>query len=413
MLRKFIFEFHTINLIIRWQFPQRAYLWLQKFIGILRKINALKNKTNIDYPYQNLELVTLRGERWKDVPGFEGEYEVSNFGRIKSVRRWRASGSSGVGYYTKEIIRKQGERKGYNNFVNEKTFTISITLKHDGINTSTSTGRYVYYVFVKPFDLENKEILISYKDSDGRNLHYKNLFLTDRSNLSKRTFQLNRKHPPTDKMPVKQYTLTGKLLATYKSISEASRVTGFHITGIRAAMLDKIYQHRGYRWEYSEKPVSKKNTNNAGISIFNEYLWEMLGTPKTTKINPMPVLNLSHKSLPGEKWKEIEGLGGNYFISNLGRIKSISRLSDGKVSIWKKGVIKKLIADNKKGERPSCLLSTFSNKGRKFQLSIARLMYYHFIKKFKLSDKKMRIRYKDGCCYNLCLNNLILHKGVE
>jgi NUMOD4 motif/NUMOD1 domain len=376
-------------------------------LSILRKINVLKNKKKIDYPYQNLELANLKGEEWEEVPGFEGEYEVSNLGRVKSLSRWRLAGPSG-GYYTKEIIRRQGERKGYNNFIKEKTFTIGIALKHDGISTSTSTARYVYYAFVKPFDLENKEIVISYKDSDGRNLHYKNLFLTDRSKLAKRTAQLNRTHPPVDKMPVNQYTLDGKLITRYESITAASKVTGFHITGIMSAMLHNIYQHKGYRWEYAEEIFSKKKIPEVEIAVFNDYLWEMLGKPKTSTMNPIPVLNLSKKDLPGEKWKEIEGFGGNYLISNLGRIKSISRLSDGKVSIWKKGVIKKLLADNKKGEKPSCLLCTFSNKGKKFQLSMGRMMYYHFIRKFKLADRKIKISYKDGCCYNLSINNLIL-----
>jgi hypothetical protein len=361
-----------------------------------------------NYPYQNTEIKSLKGEQWKDVPGFDGEYEVSNFGRIKSLRRWKAAGSSGGGYYTKEIIRKQGERSGYNQFINEKTFTIGITLKHDGINTSTSTARYVYYAFVKPFDLENKEILISYKDSDGRNLHYKNLFLTNRSNLAKRTSQLKRTQSPTDKIPVRQYTLAGKSVATYKSISEASSVTGFHLTGIMACMLHNIYQHKGYRWEYAKKSLAEKNTENNNTSIFNKYLWKMLNEPKTSKHNPIPILNLSQKSLAGEKWKEIEGFGGIYFISNLGRIKSISRLSDGKISVWKKGVIKKLLTDNKKGERPSCLLSSFSLNGKKLQMGVARLVYYHFVRKFELSDKKIRLRYKDNCCYNLSFKNLIL-----
>jgi hypothetical protein len=113
-------------------------------------------KSKIEHPYQNLDLTNLKGERWEDVPGFEGKYEVSNFKRIKSVKRWKGSGKSGAGYYTKEIIRKQGERKAYNHFVKENTYTIGITFKHNGITTSTSTASFVYHAFVKPFDLEDK-----------------------------------------------------------------------------------------------------------------------------------------------------------------------------------------------------------------------------------------------------------------
>jgi hypothetical protein len=134
----------------------------------------------------------------------------------------------------------------------------------------------------------------------------------------------------------------------------------------------------------------------------------MLGKPATSKTNPIPVLNLSPNLLSGEKWKEMEGFNGVYFISNFGRIKSVSRLSGGKISVWKKGTIKKLLSDKKKRKRTSCLLATFSKEEKKLQLGAARLVYYHFVKKFELSDKKIIMKYKDCCCYNLDAKNLIL-----
>lgn len=36
------------------------------------------------YPYQNLSLENIPGEVWKDIPGWEGRYQASNMGRIKS-----------------------------------------------------------------------------------------------------------------------------------------------------------------------------------------------------------------------------------------------------------------------------------------------------------------------------------------
>ncbi|MDE3248121.1 MAG: hypothetical protein KGO82_05670 [Bacteroidota bacterium] len=36
------------------------------------------------YPYQNLEYKNLRGERWKDIPGYVGYYQVFNLGRVRS-----------------------------------------------------------------------------------------------------------------------------------------------------------------------------------------------------------------------------------------------------------------------------------------------------------------------------------------
>ena len=39
------------------------------------------------YPYQNLSLQDMPGEIWKDIPGWEGVYQVSNLGRVKSLLR--------------------------------------------------------------------------------------------------------------------------------------------------------------------------------------------------------------------------------------------------------------------------------------------------------------------------------------
>ena len=38
-------------------------------------------------------------EIWKDIKGYEGKYQVSNLGRVKSLQRW-----SGTKYYNREKI---------------------------------------------------------------------------------------------------------------------------------------------------------------------------------------------------------------------------------------------------------------------------------------------------------------------
>lgn len=43
------------------------------------------------------------GEIWKDVKGFEGLYQVSSFGRVRSFHKYR----------TASRILKQGESEGY------------------------------------------------------------------------------------------------------------------------------------------------------------------------------------------------------------------------------------------------------------------------------------------------------------
>lgn len=47
----------------------------------------------IEY-YKNFSLETLADEIWKDVPDYEGYYQISNLGRVKSLERWVSNGAS-------------------------------------------------------------------------------------------------------------------------------------------------------------------------------------------------------------------------------------------------------------------------------------------------------------------------------
>ena len=52
-------------------------------------------------------------EIWKDIKGYEGLYQVSNLGRIKSLPKWHRNNKNS-GYWSKEIILKYGKDKdGY------------------------------------------------------------------------------------------------------------------------------------------------------------------------------------------------------------------------------------------------------------------------------------------------------------
>jgi hypothetical protein len=52
----------------------------------------------------------IQNEVWKDVIGYEGLYQISNFGRVKSFPKWMGS------YYSKEkILTPKVDKDGYEN----------------------------------------------------------------------------------------------------------------------------------------------------------------------------------------------------------------------------------------------------------------------------------------------------------
>ena len=363
-------------------------------------------KSNQTYPYQNLSLTDIDGEQWEDVPGFYGAYQVSSYGRIKSLKRWRNSGIRG-GYYSKECIRKPGVSISPNEHTGMPTYHLGINLKQDGRSLSVSVAKLVYYCFVEPFDLDDPDVIVYCKDYDGRNVRPDNLVLTSRSETMLRAYEEHRafSHWQETYVPVLQLDMKGKMLARYDSLTEAADQTGFSLTAIRECILGHIYQHKECRWRAANERQAA-STKEKKVAIFNEYLWEKLGRPKTSKRAPLPVFNLSLETLISERWKPIEGLHGAYYVSNLGRVKSAGRFKSN--GVWLKEHVQRLIPDGSAHRPTSSLLVQLSKEGKKHQQSVARLVYYHFVEKFDLHDKSKKIGCKNRCFYDLSSINLEL-----
>ena len=58
-------------------------------------------------------------EKWKDIKGYEGSYQVSNLGKVKSLSRWVDNKGNG-GYFIKEKVLKS-------NIKNERYPIVSLT----------------------------------------------------------------------------------------------------------------------------------------------------------------------------------------------------------------------------------------------------------------------------------------------
>jgi len=86
-------------------------------------------------------------ENWKPVPGFEGRYEVSDQGRIKSLARYIKPGVGSTPRQIKERILKQQLHKGY----------WRVTLSRDGEQPIFETHRLVARAFIGPCP-EGKEV---------------------------------------------------------------------------------------------------------------------------------------------------------------------------------------------------------------------------------------------------------------
>lgn len=121
------------------------------------------------YPYQNLSLENIEGEEWRPVVGYEGYYEISSFGRVKSLSRTR-----GGGIYSSEKILKQSlTRKGY--------CSVGFSKHSNGKTCSVHSLVALMFIGERPPNL-----VIDHIDNNPLNNQATNLrYLSNRENISK------------------------------------------------------------------------------------------------------------------------------------------------------------------------------------------------------------------------------------
>lgn len=176
---------------------------------------------------------------WRDVPGYEGLYEVSDEGDVRSVRRSGASGGFMSPHnnkgYLRVGLRKNGEA--------QKKFFVH---------------RLVAEAFLPPVPGKH---FVNHKDGDKRNNKPDNLEWCTTSENQKHAYQIGLQKPKMDaihkaawtknKKPIHQLTLDGKHIKTFNSIKEAAESLGMadasHITAVARR---RRKQCGGFKWKY-------------------------------------------------------------------------------------------------------------------------------------------------------------------
>lgn len=179
----------------------------------------------------------MEEEIWKDIEEYEGLYQVSNMGNVKSVNRKVKNSLSKSGYIEiKSQIMKQKQRKdGY----------MYIQLSKNG----KSKGFFVHRLVAKAFipNPENKPYIdhINTIRNDNRI-----------ENLRWATREENDHNPITLKNRIGKCGIKIKCLNTgeiFISGSEAGRKLGVDVSEIIKCCKGKRKSAKGYRFEYYEE----------------------------------------------------------------------------------------------------------------------------------------------------------------
>ena len=189
-------------------------------------------------------------EIWKDIEGYEGIYQVSNLGRVRSLDRYYTKPHPRNGVPTKyfkrgSIITNHTLRNGYTN----------VMLKFEGGKKNFMVHRLVAKAFV-PGYFEGADV--NHKDSNRQNNHADNLeWMTRRDNLmynnDKNASAMEQIHR-SQRKPIIQMTMDGEYIREWPSIYAAHLALGLDSKSISGACRQRYGMKTcgGYRWKFKE-----------------------------------------------------------------------------------------------------------------------------------------------------------------
>ena len=174
-------------------------------------------------------------EIWKDIEGFEGLYQVSNLGRIRSLDREVAGCYGSVHIMKGKVLKGAIINGGY----------LQVILNKEGKYKHFLVHRLVWMAFngTIPKDYE-----VNHLDECKTNNRLDNLnLLTHKQNVNFGT--RTERAAKAQSKPVVAFDEAGNVVFEFPSAMEAKR-NGFNNVAVSKCCLDKRRTHRGLKWEY-------------------------------------------------------------------------------------------------------------------------------------------------------------------
>ena len=177
----------------------------------------------------------MEEEIWRPVVGFEGLYEISNYGRVRSLNYWHKKGNI-------HILTPNFNRQGY----------LKVCLRKQNRNFTRPLHKLVAEAFVPNHDPLHKTQVNHISEIKTENYAWNLEWVTPKENTNWGTCIERRSLKRREKQckPVNQIAPDGTIVKTWKSTHEAGR-NGFQQPNIQACCVHKHKTHRGYRWEYA------------------------------------------------------------------------------------------------------------------------------------------------------------------
>ena len=174
-------------------------------------------------------------EIWRDIKGYEGLYQVSNMGRVKSLERTVIKKNGRKQHRKERILKPRTTHYGY----------LEVCL------SDNNNGRFflVHRLVCEAFQGSPKnKPCVNHIDENKTNNVASNLewcTYTENINYGTRNARISK--------PVGQYTRAGNLIKIWQSVREAERQLGFAHQNISTAARGEQKTAYGYVWKYVDE----------------------------------------------------------------------------------------------------------------------------------------------------------------
>ena len=176
-------------------------------------------------------------EEWRDIDGYEGLYQVSNLGRVKSLN-YNHTG-------TEKIMKPYKNTWGY----------LKVSLSKERKNKLISIHRLVAKAFISNPDNLPQVNHINEVKTDNRAVNLEWCNARYNSNYGTRNIRAldtkSQRGVSCGEKKIKQISLTGEVIYIWNSASEAGR-NGYKTQCVSACCRGDGYHktYKGYKWEF-------------------------------------------------------------------------------------------------------------------------------------------------------------------
>ena len=174
-------------------------------------------------------------EIWKDIEGFEGKYQVSNMGRVKSLN-YKNTGKEG-------IMKPVDKGRGY----------LYVHLSKDGNKKNCRINRLVAEAFIQFVPEANISYDVDHRNTVRTDNRVSNLCYVTRSqnNNNPKTRERKINNPKLSKPIIGVDKITG-LIVEFLSVKEAERCTGIDKSSIIKCCKGKAKSAGNFYWYYAD-----------------------------------------------------------------------------------------------------------------------------------------------------------------